>query len=175
MKRIALLLFTSVLLCSCGEPQSGPAPDERGRPSLHNVALTNEQVAGCAAAFSRLPRGVPAAEVYEEMPQLKGHAQEVIYPVAYGHDPESNVVFFVGQDKAASEAWERVHREKRLRNEWDATVKKHPFLDSVAFTTALAVGKYTLNPSHALYVVTEQAAPGDERFVAAFVREESTD
>jgi len=174
MNRITLILITSLLLSSCGESHTSRATDETGRPSLHNVALTHKQVAEHAAMLSRLPRGVPVAQVYENMPKLKGHGQEVIYPIADSQDHESNVVFF-NQDGLAFSASERVHREKWLRAEWDATVKKHPFLTSAGWTPAFRVGKYTLNPTHALYVVTEHAAPGDERFVAAFVREESTD
>ena len=171
MKQMIIMLCTSLLLSSCATAQRR----EMGTASLHNVALTNDQVAQCAAVLSRLSRGAPVAAFYEKVPQLKRQAQEVIYPFLHGrHDPGPNVLFF-GYDKATVEAWERAQREKRLRSEWDATIKSHPFLSQVAFTPSLRVGKFTLNPTHALYLVTEDAAPGDRQFTAAFVREERTD
>jgi hypothetical protein len=142
---------------------------------MHNLALTHEEVARRAAGVAGIRRGAPLAALYQALPDLEGHAQEGIYPfISGGHEGGSNVIF-VGHDKSAREAFERVEREKRLRRDWDALVKKHPFLSSVGFAPTLSVGKYALNPTRALYVVTELVAAGDERFAAAFVVEESTE
>jgi len=138
------------------------------------VALSDERIAEVTKTIARVPRGVPVAEFYRRVPKLKAHGQEVIFPKAKGHPDDGATVWFDDDDERAR-ASARAERDRRYRKEWKDTLKEFPCLARVGFRPSLTVGRYTLNPTHALYVATEVGSPGKERFVAAFVREETTD